>query len=246
MTLARAASAQEIVNPSWASMPDGEAMAEAYPGFAATAGFGGDVNLRCSVAPDGTLALCRVNTVVPSGLGFDQAALMLVPGFRLNPQQIDGEATKSSVQFSVRFRMGDMGEGPPWTGAEPSPEHLAAVAAFMREAGMLGSIEEDLEAMDLMVDPERESRLRTMLLQVHREIGGEIDQAAALVLARVLTPGQLDDIQAGGDWPPSPPEHLLAGAADRAEQVTLKGQQRLRQLYCAEFDCPDLAPPPTP
>lgn len=250
MALADGARAQEIVDPSWASMPDAQAMGDAYPEFASRAGLAGEASLRCMVAPDGTLALCSVDTASPAGLGFDRAALSLVPRFRLNPRQVDGEATQSSVQFTIRFRMPAAEPPPPWTGADPSPEHLAAVEAFLRRSGMLDAMREDLQAVDLMVDADREDRLRAMVEQVLDELEREMKQAAVLALARILTPGQLEVLREGGEWPPRPHDDVLERAGDVADRLATRATDRLAELYCAGFDCPlppdPQGPPPTP
>ena len=244
--LAGPAAAQDIVNPTWASIPDGEAMAEVYPEFASMATLDGDVNLRCTVAPDGTLSLCRVNVAIPEGLGFDEAALALAPRFRVNPREIDGEATKSSVQFTIRFRMEPLEALPTWKGVEPSPEHVAAAGRVL--AAMIGpemtAMTEELAALDLNVSPERESRVRAMVLQVEAEFSDDEKQAAVLAMARLITPEQLADIEAGRAWPPRPLDEQLASAGDVANQITDKKYARLRQLYCAEFECPERTPAP--
>lgn len=240
MAFAGMAHAQEIVDPSWASIPDGQTMGGAYPEFASRVEFAGEASLRCMAAPDGTLALCEVVSVSPAGLGFDRAALSLAPEFRLNPQQVDGEAIKSSVRFTIRFRMPPGEPPPPWTGAEPSPEHLAAVRAYMQRSRMLDT--EDIHAVDLMADADREDRLRAMLAQVVDELGREMEQASVLTVARVLTPRQLGILQEGGEWPTRPPDDVLMSAGDVAHGVADRVRARLVELYCAEFDCP--APPP--
>lgn len=238
LAFASVASAQEIVDPTWASMPDARAMGDAYPEFASRAAFAGEASLRCMVAPDGTLALCSVDSASPAGLGFDRAALSLVPGFRLNPRQVDGEATKSSVRFTIRFQMSPEEAPPPWTGVEPSPEHLAAVEAFLRRSGMLDAMREDLQTVDLMVDADREDRLRAMVAQVLDELEQEMKQAAVLAMARILTPGQLEVLREGGEWPPRPRDDVLESAGDAAAVLADRATGRLAELYCAAFDCP--------
>lgn len=250
LAFASVASAQEIVDPTWASMPDARAMGDAYPEFASRAAFAGEASLRCMVAPDGTLALCSVDSASPAGLGFDRAALSLVPGFRLHPRQVDGEATKSSARFTIRFQMSPEEPPPPWTGGEPSPEHLAAVEAFMRRSGMLDDVTENPQTLDLMADADREDRLRAMLAQVLDELGPEMEQAAVLTLARLLTPGQLDVLREGGEWPLRPPDEVLESVGDVADRLATRASERLAEIYCAEFDCPvppdPQGPAPTP
>ncbi len=242
--LAWPAAAQDIVDPTWASIPDEEAMAEVYPEFASMISLEGDVNLRCIVALDGTLSLCRVNAAVPDAVGFDEAALALAPRFRVNPREVDGEATKSSVQFTIRFRMEPEEAPPSWRGAEPSPEHVAAAGRVLKDIIALDGVVDELRALELDVAPERESRVRAMLLQVEAEFGDEEKQATMLAMARLITPSQLGEIEAGRAWPPRPTDALLASAGDVAHRVADKRYARLRQLYCAEFECPERTPAP--
>lgn len=245
MGIAGSLRAQEIVNPTWASIPDGEAMAEAYPEFASMIALDGDVNLRCMVAPDGTLSLCRVNVAVPDGVGFEDAALALASSFRVNPREVDGEVRKSRVQFTIRFRMEPEDAPPPaWTGAEPSPGQVANALAVLKD--MLGPTEpaEELARLELDVDPEREARVRAILLQAEAEFRAADQQAAALALARLVTPEQLAEIKAGGAWPQRPTEDQLKSAGDTVHLVSKRRDERLRELYCAEFPCPARTPAP--
>ncbi|MCS6627506.1 energy transducer TonB [Roseibacterium beibuensis] len=246
LVLAGPAGAQDIVNPTWASIPDGEAMADAYPEFAAMVALAGDVTLRCTVAPDGTLSRCQPVAVVPEGVGFDRAALELTSRFRVNPREVDGEATKSSVRFTIRFRL-EADEAPsPWTGPEPSPEHIAAVdAMFEKVRASAGPMPLwDLDGVDLQLDPDRDARVRAMIRQVERDWREKSEAAATLAFARLLTPEQLVDIEAGRAWPPEPPEPLVSEAGDVIAEVSVAMEDQLRRLYCAEFDCPERTPVP--
>ena len=53
--------------------------------------------------------------------GHQGTALALAPRFRVNPREVDGEATKSSVQFTIRFRMEAEEAPPPWTQPSSPP-----------------------------------------------------------------------------------------------------------------------------
>lgn len=238
--------AQEIVNPTWASMPDGEAMMEAYPQFASMIALEGDITLHCRVAVDGSLSLCRPVAVVPEGVGFDRAALDLASSFRVNPRQVDGAATKSSVQFTIRFRLEPVETPPPWTGPEPEPAHLSAVEAmFGKVRAFSGPMPIwDMEGVDLQVDPDRDAAVRAMIQQVEREWRDKSEAAAARAFARLLTPEQLRDIEAGRRWPPEPPEPLLSQAGDVIAEVAVAMEARLKQLYCARYDCSARTPAP--
>jgi hypothetical protein len=242
---AGAANAQEWVNPSWASMPDTEAMSEAYPAFAYMAGLEGDVSLRCNLAGDGVLSLCRATGARPAGLGFDRAGLSVSSLFRASPAQRDGETIPSRVEFTVRFRMPEAEAPLPWTGPEPTAERLAAALAFVqRMEAWKERGDERFETMNLDVDADREARVRAIVLGVKAEFVEREVAAGALATARLLTPEQMADVEAGRGYPAEPPEDTMIRAADQWELMGLESERRLKQAYCAEFDCPDLATGP--
>lgn len=244
--IAPLAFAQEFANPSWAEMPDGEAMAEAYPTFAYMAGLDGDVILQCGIAPGGVLTLCRAVEASPAGIGFDRAGLSVASLFRANPARLDGEAVPSQVRFVVRFRMPAEAWAPPWTGPEPTPEHLAAARAVVEERAAWDMWGDDSFAtMGLDVDVDREARVRAIVLTAKAEFLEQEIEAGALWTARLFTPEQIADASAGGEDPPPPPDDLSASAADVWNRMGINSSERLRQLYCDEFDCPTL-PLPSP
>lgn len=238
-----AVNAQDLGNPSWAAMPDADAMSEAYPAFAAMAGLDGDVTLRCGVASGRTLSLCRVVEASPAALGFDRAGLSLVSLFRANPHTLNGAATPGSVQFTIRFRMGQDPAPLPWTGPEPTPEHLASTREFVEQLeSWKRRGDEEIETMNLDVDSDREPRVRAIFLAVKAEFLEREKETGTLFLARLLTPEQLADAMAGRDDQPDPPEELYIRASDAWDQMSLDSGQRLKQLYCAEFDCRTSSP----
>lgn len=243
------ANGQELVNPSWAVMPDADAMSEAYPAFAYMAGLEGAATLRCAVAPDGVLSLCRVDEARPAGLGFDRAGLSVASLFRASPARLDGSTITSSVRFTIRFQT-EKEEAPlPWTGPEPTPEHLAATREFVEqlESWKLRG-DEEIETMNLDVDPDREPRVRAIFLAVKAEFLEREKETGTLFLARLLTPEQLADAVAGRGDQPVPPDELYIRASDAWDQMGIDSGQRLKQLYCAEFDCRTGSPvsPATP
>ena len=244
--IAATASAQERVDPEWIAKPDEAAMAEAYPAFAAMAGLDGDVTLRCGVAPDGVLSLCRVVAAGPTGLGFDRAGLSVASLFRVSQARMDDAAVPGSVQFTIRFRMGEPEALLPWTDPEPTPEHLASTRIFVDQLESWKVRQaETFETMNLDVDPAHEPAVRAIVLAVRAEFLEQEIESGTLLLARLLTPEQLADAVAGGE-PPVLPEEREIRAGDAWHQMSIDSGKRLKQLYCAEFDCSLLAPEPRP
>lgn len=244
--IAAVASAQERVDPQWAAMPDVEAMAEAYPAFAAMAGIDGDVTLQCGVAPDGVLSLCRAVAARPTGLGFDRAGLSLASLFRASQARVNDSPVPGSVRFTIRFRMGEPEALLPWTDPEPTPEHLAATRVFVEQLESWKIRQaEAFETVKLDVDPAHEPAVRAIVLAVKAEFLEQEIASGTLLLARLLTPEQLADAVAGSE-PPVLPEEREIRAGDAWHQMGIDSGVRLKQLYCAEFDCSLLAPEPRP
>lgn len=252
MLLAGAASAQNppppamVTNPSWASRPDAEAMGEAYPNFAVNAGIDGDVTLRCVARTDGGLDLCAVVTATPTGLGFDRAGLSLSRQFRINPREIDGYDTKAQVQFTIRFRAAPVEIGPPWTGPEPAAAHVANVRAMLTT--MAPRVEREFAAalQETDVDADRLEKVQAIMIQVREEFVERDKDAAALAMARLVTPENFERFRASGTPPPEPSEADFIRAADQTGALMEAATQRRRALYCAQFDCPALTPRPMP
>jgi len=225
-----------IVNPSWATLPDSEALASGYPTFAAMAALEGDATLNCAVTPDGLLARCRSVTTIPKGVGFDRAALAVTDQYRLNPQQVDGVASKATVQFTTRFRMGAIATPEPWTGPEPSPERLAAarrlVADLERVVGGRGSF----ATTPLDVDADREAEVRAMVIAVDEALYDRETEDMILSFARRLTVEQMNFmVTRQGPPPPRPSDEVF-------EEALMGGMpeersRKLRALYCARYDC---------
>lgn len=251
LLLAGAASAQNgpprpamITNPSWASIPDADTMAEAHPAFAGMAGLPGVVTLSCVARSDGNLIGCTVLRAAPAGVGFDRAALSLVPDFRISPRTVNGAEVGARVQFNIRFLPPKPEPVLPWTGVEPSAEHIrnAAVVVAQLEPGMAADFEEELRHLD--VDTDREEAVRAIVRQVDAEFADRHKAAAALGMARLLNPSQVTAFANG--LPPSgppPSEETMTRAGDRAMALEAEQSLRLKTLYCARYECPAISPP---
>lgn len=233
-----------ITNPTWASIPSGEELGEAYPEFANAIGQDGDVTLRCAALASGGLERCEVVDATPQGLGFDRAGLSLSSRFRVNPREVDGQDAKSMVQFTIRFRAQPFEPVTPWKGPEPDAAHLAATRVIAEsvasevEADFLASLEH------IDVDADRVDKVRAMLVQAHDEFIERDKTAAILAMARLVTPEQLAAMAAGGPPPPRPSDEALASAGDQSDLIGQAEMDRVKALYCAQFDCPVLPPPP--
>lgn len=109
--------------PDWIERPQAEDLSEAYPEIANALEIEGRVNLACTTDSFGKLEGCRAVDVMPSGLGFEAAALSMAPLFQMRPMTIDGAPTDGGrVTIPIRFR--------PLPAAETEPPRVNDTPAF--------------------------------------------------------------------------------------------------------------------
>lgn len=225
-----------IVNPSWAEVPSGEDLSHAYPDFAVMIDVSGAARMRCATMPDGRLADCDVESVSPEGLGFEAAALELTPLFRVHPRQVDGEAAKGAVRFTIWFEMAPLPEPPSWSGPEPSPGDIARARPIAEHVEAQASSDRLATVGDL--DPARRAAVETMIRTVDAGLRDRSIEAIAVSIARILSPAQLDSVLAGrGLAEPPPPQEVVEAADDQAFAVEAERTARLQALYCAAYPC---------
>ncbi|HYF22909.1 MAG TPA: energy transducer TonB [Caulobacteraceae bacterium] len=95
-----------IRNPTWISKPTADQLARAYPAAAAADEVEGKVVMTCSVAANGSISACVVNSETPKNRGFGSAAIKLSRHFRLNPKTVDGRAVEGgTVVVPIRFTL---------------------------------------------------------------------------------------------------------------------------------------------
>lgn len=228
-----------VVPASWKAVPDGEAMADAYPGFASHAGIEGRASLVCMSGVDGRLSACRVEKVAPLGLGFDAAALKLTDRFQSNPQIRNGALAASEVSFHVVFTLPPIDTVLPWEGAEPSPEALALAREIAPR--FTPGLRQGPRAISLDgLDADRVEAVQSMIDGIERDVRPEAVEAVATAMARTVTPQALHGL-ARGQRPARPDlsDEQLERAGDRAKALSLRVNERLNAAYCAAYDCSD-------
>lgn len=227
-----------VVAPRWASVPDGLAMGDAYPGFAADAGIEGAARLACVITPIGRLTDCAVLASSPEGLGFGQAALELAPLFVAEPVELNGVRRASRAEFNIVFALPPIDLVPPWTGPEPSTETMALAREVSRRAPRSlvrgpNAVKTDGVAEDRRADVEQ------IVAQVDAESRAEMIEAAAWALARTQSHANLALLTQGQRRPSRPnlSDDQIERARDRIAHATQRQNARLRELYCARYDC---------
>lgn len=227
-----------VVAPRWTSLPDGDAMGDAYPGFAADAGIEGAARLACVVTVSGRLTGCEVLAASPEGLGFDLAALEVAPLFVAEPLEVEGVQRQFRAAFNVVFALPPVEPVQPWTGAEPSAETMALARRVARRAP--GTLLHGPDAVNLDgVAEDRRVEVERMVAQVDTETREEMVEGTAWLLARTQSAGNLEMLTRGQRRPSRPnwSEGQLERAGDRVAAATERQNARLRELYCARYDC---------
>lgn len=150
-----AAGTSVITNPEWSELPRGFDALSAAPPIGYLFGLSGWAMLACKVGPLGLLEDCSVAAEGPKGLGYGQAALRLVPRYRLSLKMMDQGAAGERLNLQVPFMQ------PP---REPLPEPVPGrplevarkfvldgdLLAFHRSAvaGLAKMLEQDTPGVD--------------------------------------------------------------------------------------------------
>lgn len=93
-----------ITRPEWERRPSPRDVDAAYPQRALRMNQTGQAQMRCRVNADGSIRDCVVAAETPPGFGFGQAALRLVPLFKMRPATVDGVPVEgASVNITIRF-----------------------------------------------------------------------------------------------------------------------------------------------
>lgn len=224
-----------VTPPKWATTPDAQVMADAYPGFAADAGIEGSATLKCRVL-EGRLETCRVMAETPAGLGFGTAALSMSDHFRVEAGP-DGRFAKTA-SFSVAFALPPVESPKPWQGAPPSTEAMALARTVAARMGL--SLTQGAGAVRLEgLAPDRRAAVQEMIGTVETETGAEMREAFALHLARTQSLNALRMLSVGQRRPARPAlsDDEIERSRDRVVAAANLQNGRLKTAYCARYRC---------
>ena len=247
-----AAYAQRITDPDWASRPDGDEIAEAYPLLALQLGIEGRSTLSCTVSTEGRLRNCVSIATTPSGLGFDGAALKLAESFRMTPKMENGRPRPGSVNIPIRFVLPEDAQlgasAAPHIGAPTSPgaAALAAqLAPFMSRdivARQNDAAEIALEKTPESVDQQTKSKARRAISDGTRAAAPAWGRALADAYATTMTETELKatleflSSPTGGDLEARQMRVLIAQRPIQEQFVRTIGALT-RDKFCAQAAC---------
>jgi hypothetical protein len=102
----------EIKDPVWIDSPRAAWTTDLVEGLAARNHQDGEATARCTVMQSGALGDCWVERETPSGIGFGEAALIVLQHARMKPLSASGAsvAGRSYVQRFI-YRSGDLDSG---------------------------------------------------------------------------------------------------------------------------------------
>ena len=103
-----------VGKPSWAKLPTGAEVVAGYPVAAAKAGVrGARVVVGCTVAAQGRLGTCAVESEDPTGYGFGVSALTLAGSFQVKPWSDEGlPMIGAKLRVPIRFQLPDAPPAP--------------------------------------------------------------------------------------------------------------------------------------
>ena len=234
--------------PEWLVRPDGQDLADSYPGLARALSIEGRATISCTVGVKGQLQDCVSPTASPRGLGFDKAALEMSRLFAMRPKTVDGAPVAGgTVRIPIRFTL------PPLEAASAVPEPSVAPAALeaarqaARLSGIAGRLARglagDLDRIEAdSADPMVRVQGLAALTQARRQASPQVAEAVARSIAAQLSPAEIHHwvshmngsaqrkLEARG------PELARAFAAAQTAhtQIVLA---RARETFCGRQDC---------
>lgn len=237
-----------VVSPAWVARPDGDDLAKTYPGLARALAIEGRATIGCGVDLKGRLQDCVSLAASPQGLGFDKAALAMIPLFAMAPKLVDGRPVEGgTVRIPIRFAL------PKSDAAATVPEPFvspAALQAARQAAGLSGiagrlarGLVEDLDRIEADgADPLVLAQGLAALTDARRQAAPQVADAVARSIAAQLSPAEvtqwvsylhgaaLRKLKARG------PELARGFTAAQAAhtQIVLA---RARETFCGRQDC---------
>ncbi|WP_310541612.1 energy transducer TonB [Phenylobacterium sp.] len=234
--------------PEWLVRPDGEDLADSYPGLARALSIEGRATISCTVDVKGQLQDCVSPTASPRGLGFDKAALEMSWLFAMRPKTVDGAPVAGgTVRIPIRFSL------PPPDGVDAIPEPFVAPAALeaarraARLSGIAGRLARglagDLDRIEAdSADPMVRAQGLAALTQARRQASPQVAEAVARSIATQLSPAEVHHwvsylngpAQRKLDARGTELARDFAAAQDAHTQIVLANA---RETFCGRQDC---------
>lgn len=104
LTVGAAGAAQ--ANPLWLQHPNADDINKVYPRAALRNRDTAEVELVCKVNAESRLDDCKVKSETPPGMGFGEAALKLVPKFKMR-KTVKGQPVAVGTEATVPIKFGD-------------------------------------------------------------------------------------------------------------------------------------------
>jgi hypothetical protein len=93
-----------ITNPDWLTIPTAEQMEDSYPKVAQFLSLDGHATIICEVTAQGATETCTVESEVPLGMRFGEAAVALSGYFKMRPMTVDGTPVAGGrVRVPIHF-----------------------------------------------------------------------------------------------------------------------------------------------
>ena len=241
---------RNVTNPDWLVKPNSDDLADDYPKLPYELGLGGIVFVQCAVAVAGDLTNCTVESDVPTGLGFGDAALKMTQKFRMKPEMVDGQPVSgATVLVPITLAPApDRADVVPGSVQQPSDTSIALARRLLTDeefqahaAQTLRMVVNRFGSRVAIGTPEDEAAIAA-LDHAADPVAAELAETEARRLANTVSVAELKVRIARREADPGPPSDIGLMVGDKMDKDLFSVAwehlfQRARIELCGKITC---------
>lgn len=231
------ASAQDVEDIRWITMPDAELSSQMLPRFAAMLGVSATVILQCRIESDGHPLNCRVLDETVHGLGFGSAARAVVASGEIRAKRINGRPVGGSFRTRVMFTAPpiEAADAPYTVGPKIPDEALRLARTLLSQDDEDDEYAGDSDRMDGL-DYDRRTVVGAWMDELMPMSPEQRMEIRATQLANLFSIAELKRMIAG-EKVDMPSEEEFDAACPPMTPADRAAVLELRRRYCGQYEC---------